>query len=171
MYKPKPFIKPWKAPNTNNVSSNIERLLIDIIKKYPYDIPHEQLVAEFGFKLKMLNKEKSKVGGSYDFRNKVINIVDYWEEYNESTFCHEFSHLLQDVADESDFYKDYNRGNTLFSQTVRQEQDACNISLLVWEWLYPGKPYSEYLVPYYEAESIKWLGEYYAPYFENDLLV
>jgi hypothetical protein len=144
------------------------QLIEDLKQKFDPDITHKEMASYFKFDMGVAGKN---VGGSYDFRNKIINI-NYDDSITElqvyDTFFHEYGHLIHQLTQRYDYYGEYEKSNLRLSQLLESEQQATLIGIEFWKWKFPDK---EMPSPpaYFCKEHVVWLAKYYDSYFENDI--
>lgn len=96
----KPLIKQLCkiSPEQSNIISNIDYLLVNLVKKELYDIAIELLesILSCGVEFKSLSYFSNQLLGEYtNFNNHIIT---KWFLYGDETLCHNISILLHNIA-------------------------------------------------------------------------
>ena len=158
-------IQPIQICSPGSVSLSLQKGFADLKIKLPFDIPWDELLQEFGFDL-YIDDDPAR-GGYFSSYFKEIMISLSSEDYERGAFCHEFSHLLQHMYNKKQ-WPDL-KNNLTFSEVWFHELEADCLSLAVWDWLFPGIPYSKHLGVYFKQKGFDFLKKYSKPYCEFDM--
>lgn len=99
------------------------KIIKNVFEKVDREADYNDLASLFGFRVETPKQEDT--GGTYDFRNKIINInSEYANDEDDcyEIFFHEFGHLIHEAADTTDFYNHYNRYNKRLSELLVSER-------------------------------------------------
>ena len=166
---PKINVKPWLVCNPYNVNYNLQDLFNNLKYNTSNEITKQELSNMFGYELFYIDIEN--VSGYCSSKNKELIISTHWGEKEDlinETFCHEFSHILQDASNDHTMDTLWPHGNLTFSQALKKEQEAVNLSIQVWNWLYPKKKLPKNIINYYSKDDYIWFKDYTKDFFEYD---
>ncbi len=160
--------KLYAFPSIDIVSESILKGFENLKEKIDFDVTKKQLVSEFKFDY--YEEKLDWCGGYFDFGEKEL-VVSINEDflYKETTFCHEFGHLLQYMFN---FSEDLYHSKTI-SDILKKEQEAEVLGIKVWNWLYPKQEFpgikNKEFLPYFDIYGINYIVDINKNYIENDL--